>query len=118
VEGAVQREATEPLYLDMHLDAGACFEQPLPARHNAFVYVYRGELSIGERAVPASAWPSWPTRPTATACGCRPAMRRPRALLIAGRPLGEPIAQYGPFVMNSEAELRQAFRDYQSGRLA
>jgi redox-sensitive bicupin YhaK (pirin superfamily) len=52
VEGAVQREHTEPLYLDLHLDAGAVFEQPLPETHNAFVYVYRGSLEIGGKDVP------------------------------------------------------------------
>jgi redox-sensitive bicupin YhaK (pirin superfamily) len=47
----MQREATEPLYLDLHLEAGATFEQPLPAGHNAFVYVYRGDLAAGGTAV-------------------------------------------------------------------
>ena len=53
VIGAVQRDTTEPLYLDLHMEAGANFEQPLPADHNAFVYVYRGELSVGDTVVPA-----------------------------------------------------------------
>ena len=77
VAGAMQREATEPLYLDLHLDAGAAFEQPLPAAHNAFVYVYRGELA-GRRhgGAARSAWPSWPTRRAATACVLRGRRRR------------------------------------------
>src|SRR6185295_18042509 len=49
VKGAVQRDATQPLYLDLHFEAGARFEQSLPATHNAFVYVYRGELAVGEK---------------------------------------------------------------------
>ncbi len=118
VDGAMQREATAPLYLDIHLDAGACFEQPLPATHNAFVYVYRGELSIGERAVPVQRMALLANTPDSDGVRLQAGDAPTRALLIAGRPLGEPIAQYGPFVMNSEAELRQAFRDYQSGRLA
>ena len=118
VEGAMQREATAPLYLDIHLDAGARFEQPLPPMHNAFVYVYRGELSIGERAVPVQRMALLANTPDSDGVRLQAGDAPTRALLIAGRPLGEPIAQYGPFVMNSEAELRQAFRDYQSGRLA
>ncbi len=118
VEGAMQREATAPLYLDIHLDTGARFEQPMPATHNAFVYVYRGELSIGERAVPVQRMALLANTPDSDGVRLQAGDAPTRALLIAGRPLGEPIAQYGPFVMNSEAELRQAFRDYQSGRLA
>jgi redox-sensitive bicupin YhaK (pirin superfamily) len=63
----VQRDATAPLYLDLHLEPGATFEQPLPAGHNAFVYVYRGAVTVGAQPVPCSAWRSWPTPPAATA---------------------------------------------------
>jgi redox-sensitive bicupin YhaK (pirin superfamily) len=118
VAGAVQREATQPLYLDLHLPAEAVFEQPLPAEHNAFVYVYRGELLVGGQAVPrqrmailANTRGSDGVRLSSCADGAR-------ALLIAGRPLGEPIAQYGPFVMNRHEEIFQAVQDYQAGRLA
>jgi len=119
VTGAVQRDATEPLYLDVHLPAGARFEQPLPATHNAFVYVYDGALKFdsgclqpaGRMAILANTPGSDGVRLTA---GDQPT----RAILVAGRPLGEPIAQYGPFVMNTEAELVQAVRDFQAGRLA
>ncbi|MFG6460046.1 pirin family protein [Roseateles sp. DXS20W] len=119
VPGAVQRDVTEPLYLDVHLPAGASFEQPLPATHNAFVYVYEGALKFasgclqpaGRMAILANTAGSDGVRLTA---GEQPT----RALLVAGRPLGEPIAQYGPFVMNTEAELVQAVRDFQAGRLA
>ena len=119
VAGAVQRPVTEPLYLDLHLPAGASFEQALPATHNAFVYVYDGALRFetgcqvlsGRMAILANTPGSDGVRLTA---GDAPT----RALLIAGRPLNEPIAQYGPFVMNTEAELVQAVRDFQAGRLA
>ena len=64
VDGAMQRETTEPLYLDLHLPArGRASRRPLPATHNAFVYVYRGALQIGDAAVPRSTWRSWPTTP-------------------------------------------------------
>lgn len=119
VAGAVQRDATEPLYLDLQLPAGARFEQPLPAEHNAFVYVYEGALRFesgcqvpsGRMAILANTPGSDGVRLTA---GDAPT----RALLIAGKPLNEPITQYGPFVMNTEAELVQAVRDFQAGRLA
>lgn len=117
VSGAVTREVTAPLYLDLHLPAGAVFSQQLPAGHNAFVYVYRGALSVGGDAVPvrtmailANATDSDGVTIAATA--------DTRALLVAGRPLGEPIAQYGPFVMNTEQEIYQAVADYRAGRLA
>ena len=119
VEGAVQRDNTEPLYLDLHFEPGASFEQLLPADFNAFVYVYEGGLKFqtgcqvlsGRMAILANTAGSDGVRLQA---GDEPT----KALLIAGKPLGEPIAQYGPFVMNTEAELVQAVRDFQSGRLA
>ena len=117
VGGAVTRETTAPIYLDLRLPAGAVFSQPLPAGHNAFVYVYRGALKVEGVGVPArnmailaNAADSDGVRLEATA--------ETRALLIAGRPLGEPIAQYGPFVMNTEQEIYQAVADYRAGRLA
>jgi hypothetical protein len=118
VAGAMQRETTLPLLLDLHLSAGAGFEQPLPATHNAFVYVYRGELSVAGEAVPrqrmailANDGGSDGVRLSAGAEGAR-------ALLIAGAPLDEPIVQHGPFVMNHPHELRQAVEDFRAGRLA
>ena len=116
VTGAVQRDGTEPLYLDLHLDAGATFEQPLPEGHNAFVYVYRGDAQIGETGVPAQRMALLANRGdgirvTAGAAGAR-------AILVAGRPLKEPIVQYGPFVMNTKAEIFQAVEDFRAGRLA
>lgn len=127
VAGAMQRPAeefpTEPLYLDLHFPAGgASFSQALPATHNAFLYVYRGTVHVvddEEHATPV------PLHRMAildnTGEGVRlqaEASSEPaRALLIAGKPLREPIAQYGPFVMNTREELVQAVEDYNSGRL-
>ena len=116
VAGAVQREGTEALYLDLHLDAGAVFEQPLPEAHNAFVYIYRGSAQIGGRDVPVQRMAILANRGdgiriVAGADGAR-------AILVAGRPLKEPIVQYGPFVMNSKEEIFQAVEDFRAGRLA
>jgi len=128
VTGAMARPAdaypTDPLYLDLHFPpGGAVFSQPLSASHNAFLYTYRGTVQVldaGEQATPV------PLHRMAilenggdgvrlqAGAGPVPA----RALLIAGRPLHEPIAQYGPFVMNTREELMAAVEDFQNGRLA
>ena len=117
VSGAVTRAVTAPLYLDLHLPAGTSFSQPLPAGHNAFVYVYRGRVKLGEVEVPVRNMAILAN--AADRDGVRiEASEEARVLLIAGRPLGEPIAQYGPFVMNTEQEIYQAVADYRAGRLA
>lgn len=114
--GAVQREATQPLYLDIIFpDGGGSFSQPLPAGHNAFVYVYRGNADVAGTDVQRNRMAILANEGdgvTLTATGAT------RALLIAGKPLREPIAQYGPFVMNTRDELIQAVDDFQNGRLA
>lgn len=115
VAGAVTRAATVPLYLDLHLPAGACFEQALPAEHNTFVFVYRGSATLGGTDVPAGNMAILNN----AGDGIIIAANEPaRAILVAGRPLGEPIAQYGPFVMNTQAEIQQTLADYRDGRLA
>jgi redox-sensitive bicupin YhaK (pirin superfamily) len=115
IEGAVQRAGTEPLYLDIELPAGAIFSQPLAAAHNAFIYVYRGEVAVGETRVPQARMAILANEGD----GVRvEAIGASRLLLIAGRPLGEPIVQYGPFVMNTEEQIHRAFDDYRSGRFA
>jgi redox-sensitive bicupin YhaK (pirin superfamily) len=116
VVGAVTRDATAPLYLDLHLPAGARFAQTLPAGHNAFVYVYRGEASIGGTTVPAQRMAILANDAAADGVLIE-AAGDARVLLIAGRPLNEPIAQYGPFVMNTEQEIYQALSDFRDGRL-
>ena len=123
VHGAVSREATAPLYLDLRLPAGATFSQALPPGHNAFLYVYRGELAVGGTAVPVRTMAILGNEAGSdgvvieAAQGAVDGGAETRALLIAGRPLNEPIAQYGPFVMNTEQEIYQAVADYRAGRL-
>ncbi|WP_298234698.1 pirin family protein [uncultured Azohydromonas sp.] len=118
VAGAMQRERTEPLYLDLHLPPGAAFEQALPATHNAFAYVYRGALRIGETEVPLQRMAILRNEAGSDGVRLQAGAEGARALLIAGRPLNEPIAQYGPFVMNSNEQIFQAVEDFRAGRFA
>ncbi len=119
VTGAVQREDTEPLYLDLHLDANATFEQTLPDTHNVFVYVYRGALKFNTGClVPAQRMAILANTPGSDGVRITAGDEPTRVLLIAGKPLNEAIAQHGPFVMNTQAELIQAVRDFQAGTLA
>jgi redox-sensitive bicupin YhaK (pirin superfamily) len=119
VEGAMQRETTEPLYLDLHFaQAGAEFAQALPAEANAFAYVYRGGLASGETALAPQRMAILKNDAQRDGVVLRATAAGTRALLIAGRPLSEPIAQYGPFVMNTQEQVFQAVRDFQQGRFA
>ncbi|SDJ36327.1 pirin family protein [Variovorax sp. OV700] len=120
VEGAVRREDTEPLYLDITLPPGAEFAQPLPDDHNALVYVFRESVWISGSEVPTRRMAILANEPGSDGAVLRAGATNhspARALLIAGRPLREPIAQYGPFVMNTQEEVKQAVHDFQNGKL-
>ena len=117
VTGAVTRDVTEPLYLDLHLPAGTQFTQSLPTDYNAFLYIYRGQVSIGGEVVPAQRMAILANESDSDGVVIDATIDA-KALLIAGRPLNEPIAQYGPFVMNTEQQIQQTLRDFREGRLA
>lgn len=115
VAGAVERPVTEPLYLDLHFSGAARFQQALPAEHHAFLYVYEGSVEVNGRTVNAGRMGVLSNSAEADGVVIE-SQQDSRVLLIAGRPLKEQIVQYGPFVMNSEAEIHQAFQDYRAGR--
>jgi redox-sensitive bicupin YhaK (pirin superfamily) len=119
IEGAVRREDTEPLYLDITVPPGAEFAQPLPDDYNALVYVFRESLWIAGSEVPTRRMAILANDPGSDGVVLRAGATNhspARALLIAGKPLREPIAQYGPFVMNTQEEVKQAVHDFQNGK--
>ncbi len=118
VPGAMQRDTTAPTYLDVHLEPGIRFEQALPAAHNAFVYVYRGALTIEGTDVPRQRMALLANTPASDGVVRTAGSEGARAILVAGRPLGEPIVQHGPFVMNTVDEIHQAVSDFRRGALA
>jgi redox-sensitive bicupin YhaK (pirin superfamily) len=116
VDGAVRREATEPLYLDLEMPAGSTYEARIPAGHNAFLYVYDGDICVGTRGEPVCARQLAVLTNRADADGVRlTSTEGARLLLAAGRPLNEPIVQWGPFVMNTREEVEQAMQQFRSG---
>ena len=114
VSGAVEKVATAPLYLDLQLPAGGALEVPVPAGHTALVYAYEGTLDVAGEALAAR---RLAILGDGDAVAVRGGAGGGRALLLAARPLGEPVAHYGPFVMNTRAEIEQALADYRDGRL-
>ncbi len=112
--GVIGPKAIEPTYMDIALEKGAVFSQKLPLQHNAFIFVISGELAVGELKDPL----------TERELGILTkgdslfvkATTSSRFVLIAGKPLNEPVARHGPFVMNTKQELIQAFDDYSNNR--
>jgi hypothetical protein len=115
VAGAVTREDTEPMYLDIHLPAGASFSTAVPATHNAFIYVYRGAVKVGVTLVESHRMAILSNTTDADGVTLT-ATEDARLIMIAGKPLNEPIVQYGPFVMNTQEEIHQAMDDFRNGR--
>ncbi len=113
--GAVQRKRTAPDYLDVHLEAGARWAHPLPASRNAFVCVYRGSLACSGETLARAQMAILRNEGDGAAVVAGEAGAR--LLLIAGEPINEPIAQHGPFVMNTRQQLIEAVDDFRAGRL-
>jgi hypothetical protein len=117
VAGAMTREITEPLYLDIHIPANAAFSSSIQGSHNAFIYVYRGAVNVGDERVKSKRMGILSNTPGADGVTIS-ATEDARLILVAGKPLNEPIVQYGPFVMNTQEEIHQALDDFRSGHLA
>lgn len=113
--GPVKDIAVDPLYLDITLPAGAAIRQPVPVGHTAFVYAFGGDgVQVAGTDVP---YRHLGLLTDGEAVAIRNAGdTESRVLLVAGAPFNEPIARYGPFVMNTQEEIMQAFKDFQSGR--
>lgn len=108
-------KTTDPLYLDLRLPPQGSLTLPVPRGHNAFVYLYEGDARIGDAALQARAVSVLGDGETVA---LRAGADGARLLLLAARPLNEPVEQYGPFVMNTREEIEQALRDYRDGTLA
>ena len=109
-------DATQPLYVDVQLEAGARAALPVPASHNAFAYVYQGAARIGADGGTTIARGQLALLGAGDHVEVAADGGATRVGVIAGRPLGEPVARYGPFVMNTRDEIMQAFADYQAGK--
>jgi redox-sensitive bicupin YhaK (pirin superfamily) len=118
VDGPVTGVTTQPFFFDVTLEPGARFSDALPASHSTYLYVFEGELSIvtsDGSATLSKRQGGVLGEGEGIVVEAGPAGAR--FLVLAARPIGEPIVQYGPFVMNTREEIDRAIRDYQSGRL-
>jgi redox-sensitive bicupin YhaK (pirin superfamily) len=119
VKGPISQPATDPTYLDVALNGGAEYVHELPSEHAAFMYVFEGSVRVGEGAKSSVVKTG-----ELVVLGTGTAVRllgeskgtESRAILVAGRPLKEPVARYGPFVMNTREQLMQAVEDFQNGK--
>ncbi|WP_282295235.1 pirin family protein [Stenotrophomonas sp. PS02289] len=115
--GPITQPATDPVYLDIELAPGVAWEYVLPEGHNAFAYVFEGAVTVGQgdNARPVE-------RQQMAVLGGGEVLQLQagtdgaRLIVVAGRPLREPVMRHGPFVMNTRQELMQAFVDFQEGR--
>lgn len=112
VRGPVDAQATSPMYLDIALPAGSALQVPLPAGHTAFAFVFEGRAELAGQAVGTDVMALLSDGDHLQVAAPEGATR---LILVAGRPLREPIVQYGPFVMNFPHEIQQAVLDYQAG---
>ena len=117
VVGPIEQPATDPVYLDVTLEAGKAWQYVLPEGHNAFAYVFEGAVTVGDGEDARTL----DTQEMAVLGGgdllqLRAGNRDARLIVVAGRPLREPVMRHGPFVMNTKQELMQAFVDFQEGR--
>ena len=117
VVGPIGSIAAEPTYLDVSIEAGGSFSLPIPRGHAAFAYVFEGEGKFGpeNRVVRGPKLIVWEDGDSVEARGGESGVR---FLLVSGKPLNESVARYGPFVMNTQAEIQQTLRELQAGTFA
>lgn len=117
--GPIQSEHTQPAFWDVRFTADGTFEHPIPEGHHAFVYVYRGSVTVlsdaGAQEVPRERMGLLDNAGDGLRLSAKAGAQ---AIVLAGKPLHEPIAQYGPFVMNTREQLMQAVEDFRAGRMA
>jgi quercetin 2,3-dioxygenase len=116
--GPIAGLSTEPQYYDVRLPANASITIPTPASHNTFLYAYEGDAVVGDDAKPLPHRAAGLLTPGDSVLIRATGAQGAKLLLLSGRPIGEPVVQYGPFVMNTPEEIEQALVDYQRGRLA
>ncbi len=116
VKGPVDAEATAAVYLDLRIEAGATVDVPLPEGHNAFVYVYAGQAHIGDGTNSEVLRGDLGVLGSGDAVRIAAPQSDARLILVAGKPFNEPVAKYGPFVMNTQQQIVQAVEDFRAGR--
>ena len=113
-KGPIQGGSTDPVYWDVQLDPGKTFSAGIPESHSAYVYPFEGSVEIADRALKTHQGGALGSGDTVEV---KAGAEGARFLLLAAKPLKEPVVQYGPFVMNTRQEIEQAIRDYQAGEL-
>jgi hypothetical protein len=113
-QGPVHGGSTEPLYWDVQLAAGKTFEAKVPATHAVYIYPFEGSVEVADRVLKTHQGGVLGSGDTLEV---KAGAEGARFLVLAAKPIREPIVQYGPFVMNTREEIEQAIRDYQNGEL-
>ncbi|HCT41308.1 MAG TPA: quercetin 2,3-dioxygenase [Moraxellaceae bacterium] len=114
--GPVQGIATRPLYWDISLAPDTTYSPLVPDSHQAFLYFFQGDAMVGPNDGHHAEQGQMAVLGSGNTIKIRSGNKGARLLLIAGQPLREPVARYGPFVMNTQDEIHQAFQDYREGR--
>jgi redox-sensitive bicupin YhaK (pirin superfamily) len=114
IKGAVTDIAVNPTYLDIHLPKQVVFEHSTPANHTAFAYIYRGQANFGDKTT-ITETPTLVIFGEGNLIKVNTTTHPARFLLISGKPLNEPIARYGPFVMNTRQEIEQTLKELREG---
>jgi hypothetical protein len=117
INGTGTALSTDPMYLDIRLPPGAQFSAPITAGHNAFLYAYEGSAKIGAAGAKTLPHRAAGVLSDGDSVHVEAGAAGVRLLLLAAKPLREPVVQYGPFVMNTREEIEQALADYRDGRL-